>query len=45
LKGDEVLDRTVDSHLSKLRLKLRNAGADGVLVGVRGVGYRLEVLT
>lgn len=45
LKGDEVLDRTVDSHLSKLRLKLRNAGADSVLVGVRGVGYRLEVLT
>lgn len=38
----EVMDRTVDSHLSKLRRKLEEAGADGVLVNVRGVGYRLE---
>ncbi len=42
MRGDEVLDRTVDSHLSKLRLKLRKAGGDDLIVGVRGVGYRLE---
>lgn len=38
----EVMDRTVDSHLSKLRRKLEEVGAGGVLVNVRGVGYRLE---
>lgn len=42
MKGDEVLDRTVDSHLSKLRLKLRKVEAGDLVVGVRGVGYRLE---
>lgn len=41
LPGAEALDRTVDSHLSKLRRKLEVAGAPGMLSGIRGVGYRL----
>lgn len=41
LPGAEALDRTVDSHLSKLRKKLEAVGAGGMLSGVRGVGYRL----
>lgn len=44
LPGAEALDRTVDSHLSKLRKKLEAAGAAGMLSGVRGVGYRLADL-
>lgn len=36
-----ALERTVDSHISKLRAKLDGAGALGLLSGVRGVGYRL----
>jgi two-component system response regulator AdeR len=40
-EGD-VLERTVDSHLSKLRKKLEDAGLPGVPVSLRGVGYRLE---
>jgi two-component system, OmpR family, response regulator AdeR len=36
-----ALERTVDSHISKLRAKLDSAGAAGMLQGVRGVGYRL----
>ncbi len=43
LPGSEALDRTVDSHLSKLRKKLELAGADGMLASIRGVGYRLAV--
>lgn len=42
LTGNDVLERTVDSHLSKLRRKLESAGVGEVLQGVRGVGYRLE---
>ena len=38
-----ALDRTVDSHVSNLRRKLAAAGADGLLEGVRGIGYRLDV--
>ena len=41
LPGSEALDRTVDSHISKLRRKLEEAGASGMPAGVRGVGYRL----
>jgi two-component system response regulator AdeR len=37
----EALDRTVDSHISNLRRKLAQAGADDLLSSVRGVGYRL----
>lgn len=42
LPEGEALDRTVDSHVSNLRRKLAAAGADGLLTGVRGVGYRLD---
>ncbi|MFM2042983.1 MAG: hypothetical protein RLY86_1559 [Pseudomonadota bacterium] len=38
----EALERTVDSHLSKLRRKLETAGATGFVESVRGVGYRLR---
>lgn len=41
LGGSEALDRTVDSHVSNLRKKLEQAGASGMMSGVRGVGYRL----
>lgn len=43
LPGSDALDRTVDSHLSKLRKKLELSGGDGVLVSIRGIGYRLAV--
>ena len=42
LPEGEALDRTVDSHVSNLRRKLAAAGADGMLAGVRGVGYRMD---
>jgi two-component system response regulator AdeR len=41
LPGGEALDRTVDTHLSKLRRKLEEAGAHGFVNNVRGVGFRL----
>ncbi|BAV64421.1 DNA-binding response regulator [Sphingobium cloacae] len=41
LPGSDALDRTVDSHISKLRRKLEQAGVPGMPEGVRGVGYRL----
>ncbi|MFC4256284.1 response regulator [Altererythrobacter xixiisoli] len=41
LPGGDALDRTVDSHLSKLRRKLQDAGAPGMVSNVRGVGFRL----
>ncbi|KQM23926.1 MULTISPECIES: response regulator [unclassified Sphingomonas] len=41
LPGSDALDRTVDSHVSKLRRKLEQAGAPDMPEGVRGVGYRL----
>jgi two-component system, OmpR family, response regulator AdeR len=37
----EALERTVDSHMSKLRRKLCDHGITDYLEGVRGVGYRL----
>lgn len=39
-EGDSQ-ERTVDSHISKLRKKLEDLGIQGVPVGIRGVGYRL----
>jgi two-component system, OmpR family, response regulator AdeR len=39
----DALERTVDSHCSKLRRKLEAAGAVGFLQAVRGVGYRLTM--
>lgn len=41
LPEGDALDRTVDSHLSNLRRKLSAAGAQGLLTGVRGVGYKV----
>ncbi len=38
----DALDRTVDSHMSKLRKKLEENGIIGLLINVRGVGYRLD---
>ncbi len=39
---DPVYDRTIDSHLSHLRTKLKAAGAQIRVVAVYGVGYRLQ---
>ncbi len=41
LPEGDALERTVDSHVSKLRKKLEDLGVNGVPVSVRGVGYRL----
>lgn len=41
LPEGDALERTVDSHLSKLRKKLEGLGITGIPSGVRGVGYRL----
>ncbi len=38
--GHHVADRTLDSHVSRMRRKLRTAGMDPI-TAVRGVGYRL----
>lgn len=43
LPAGEAMNRTVDSHMSNLRRKLSLAGVPDLLVGVRGVGYRLDV--
>lgn len=37
-----IYDRTIDSHLSHLRRKLKDAGAALRIAAVYGVGYRLE---
>lgn len=42
LPEGEALERTVDSHVSKLRRKLEEAGLPHCPGSVRGVGYRLE---
>ncbi|WP_457811072.1 winged helix-turn-helix domain-containing protein [Sinorhizobium meliloti] len=39
-----MLLRTIDSHVHKLRRKLAVAGIDGYLETVLGVGYRLRNL-
>lgn len=41
LPGSDALDRTVDSHVSKLRRKLERAGLSDMPDSIRGVGYRL----
>lgn len=41
LPEGDTLDRTVDSHMSKLRKKLENAGLKGMPESIRGMGYRL----
>lgn len=42
LPEGNTLERTVDSHVSKLRKKLEEAGVPNMPVSLRGVGYRLE---
>ena len=41
LPGSEAFERVIDSHLSKLRRKLQDAGCGDLIDTVRGVGYRL----
>lgn len=45
LPEGDALERTVDSHLSKLRKKLEIAGGAGLLRNIRGIGYRFESLS
>lgn len=45
LEDSEALERTIDSHVSNLRRKLVQAGAEVMPTTVRGVGYRLEFTT
>ena len=40
----EVYDRTIDSHLSHLRKKLKSVGATEQIIPVYGIGYRLTTL-
>ena len=41
--GDEVYDRTIDSHMSHLRKKIREVAGEKLKIhSVYGVGYRLE---
>ncbi|WP_407252760.1 response regulator [Klebsiella michiganensis] len=42
LPESEALERVVDTHIYNLRKKLEVAGVSGVLVNVRGVGYRFR---
>lgn len=41
LPDGDALERTVDSHISKLRKKLEEQNQTNLLMNVRGVGYRL----
>jgi DNA-binding response OmpR family regulator len=40
LPESDALDRVIDSHLSKLRRKLQQAGQGELIETVRGIGYR-----
>ena len=40
---DEVQSNTLDSHVSRLRRKLTEAGADVEIHPIRGVGYLLKM--
>lgn len=40
--GHAITDRTIDSHVRRIRRKLAEAGADEPLETVHGVGYRLR---
>lgn len=42
LPDSDALERTVDSHVSKLRKKLEDQQLMNLLINVRGVGYRLD---
>ena len=41
LPESDALERVIDSHLSKLRSKLKQAGEGELIETVRGIGYRL----
>ena len=42
-KDREIYDRTIDSHVSHVRSRLKQAGVVSVqITSVYGVGYRLE---
>lgn len=42
-KGGEIFDRTIDSHISHLRARLRKGEVTGIQISsIYGVGYRLE---
>lgn len=42
LPEGDTQERTIDSHISKLRKKIEQLGLEGMPTGVRGVGYCLE---
>lgn len=44
LPEGDALERTIDSHLSKLRKKIEQQGLEGMPSSVRGVGYCLQRL-
>jgi two-component system response regulator AdeR len=39
----DVLERTIDVHVARIRDKLKAAAADATIVTVRGVGYKADV--
>ena len=41
--GEETESNAIESHLSRLRKRLREAGAGVAILGVRGVGYMFRV--
>lgn len=46
LDTGDILDRTIDSHFSHIRAKLKKSGIDSVIIrSVYGVGYTLEVVS
>ena len=40
--GSAIYDRTIDSHLSHLRRKLKEVGATERIAAIYGIGYRIE---
>ncbi|MBB6181057.1 response regulator transcription factor [Pseudorhizobium flavum] len=40
MPDSDALDRTIDTHIANLRRKLAEAGQEGYITTVRGVGYR-----
>ncbi|QUG73703.1 response regulator (plasmid) [Erwinia sp. E602] len=42
LPESDALERVVDTHIYNLRKKLESAGQTGVLINVRGIGYRFS---
>ncbi len=42
MPDSDALERAVDIHMTNLRRKLKEAGADDIIETVRGMGYRLK---